>query len=65
MSLVSATYKGDANTKPSTASLPLTVTKLAAGTYIASAPDASAFGGTVIMTVLLLGAAGSAPPLEA
>lgn len=59
---INASYSGDANAKPSAGSLLLTVDKVVAGMYIASAPDAPVFGAPVMVNVLLLGATGVAVP---
>jgi uncharacterized protein (TIGR03437 family) len=59
---INATYNGDANTLPSTASTPLAVGKVVAGIYSASTPSAPVYGAPVTINVLMLGASGVATP---
>jgi len=59
---ITANYSGDANTKPSSFVMPLTVGKVLAGMSIASAPVAPVYGTPVTVGVLLSGATGVAAP---
>ena len=59
---IGASYTGDANTAPGTGSMQLTVGKCNAGVYLAASPAASAYGASVTLGVLVLGATGVAAP---
>jgi uncharacterized protein (TIGR03437 family) len=59
---ITASYSGDLNVKPSTANLPLTVAKVVASVYTASAPATPVFGAPVTVNALLLGADGDPTP---
>ena len=59
---LTASYSGDANTLPGSASVRLNVGKAVAGIYLAFTPAAPVYGQTVELSVLALGAAGVAPP---
>lgn len=60
--LIVASYSGDDNTTTSFANIQLNLGKVVAGLYTASAPDAPAYGATVTVNALLLGADGVAAP---
>lgn len=56
---ISAAYSGDANTKPSTASLQVTTSKVVAGIYTAATSASPVFGAPLGINTLLLGADGA------
>ncbi|HLJ13513.1 MAG TPA: Ig-like domain repeat protein [Bryobacteraceae bacterium] len=60
--IVTATYSRDPNTSPSSASLTLTVGKVAAGPYLAFFPGAPVFDGPLTVSILLWPVAGVAAP---
>jgi len=64
-STIGATYNGDANTAPGTATIQVTVGKASAGIYTAFTPAAPVYGATVSINALLLGATGLATPTGA
>ncbi len=59
---VVATFSGDANTNPSTASLPISIGKVLAGTWAAFSPDAPVYGAPLTLNTLLFGVSGVAAP---
>ncbi len=59
---VVANYSGDANTKAASATLPLTIGMLSAGTWAAFSPSAPVFGAPVTLNTLLIGATGVPAP---
>jgi uncharacterized protein (TIGR03437 family) len=59
---IGASYSGDGNLAPGTASLQLTVGKCTASAYLASSPASPAYGSAVTLGLLVLGAPGVANP---
>ncbi len=60
--LLNAIYSGDANTAASQNTLPITVSKVVAGVYLADAPDPPVWGNQVTVNALVLGAQNVAAP---
>ncbi len=59
---LSASFSGDANTKPSTANGAIAVGKAVPGIYLAQTPAAPVYGQTVTVNCLLMGATGLPMP---
>jgi len=59
---IGASYSGDTNLSPGTASLQLTVGKCSPGAYLASSPSSPAYGTVLTLGALVLGATGVPNP---